>query len=291
MHKQLKCLSIFIVMAASTAVQAQQNQYTTIFYNQDHLVLDSTERADRKHMERYVHSKRRLKVEEKDRVFKIRFYNFSTLSVAEFENSVASQLQTLNTHFTVDSASYQSLFKGTVDIEGSYPILSFEEALLPVGIPISIWTDWQSFVNLDPQEAYIDIKVVEALADSMGSGFAQFGWVNRVATSGIVVRSSAFANQDEGYNEGKILTHLMGNYLGLYPLTGEHECGDDYVQDTPIHPVAITECIEGEVVSPCDNQPMQLHNFMSHTPDGCKDSFTIGQWKRMLWIYEYLNQD
>ena len=117
--------------------------------------------------------------------------------------------------------------------------------------------------------------------------YAQYQWTNQPETSGIVINISVFANGIGSHTEGKALTHLIGNYLGLYPLTGEHQCGDDYVDDTPIHPIQIPECFEEDVISSCDNKKILVNNFMAYSPDTCKDSFTIGQWKRMLFLDDY----
>ncbi len=89
------------------------------------------------------------------------------------------------------------------------------------------------------------------------------------------------------YNQGKTLTHLIGNYLGLYDLWDENAlCGDDYVDDTPIHNAPNYGCETYKHVSTCHEQPAEMiMNFMDNTDDGCQRMFTLGQKLRMQGMF------
>jgi len=106
------------------------------------------------------------------------------------------------------------------------------------------------------------------------------------ATDGIVIGYKYFGTTGTAqfpYNEGKTLTHLMGNYLGLFDLWCEQNpCQDDLVEDTPIHNAPNTGCAPYLHVSTCDGSPAEMTmNFMDNSHDACLYMFTAGQKKRM----------
>lgn len=111
-------------------------------------------------------------------------------------------------------------------------------------------------------------------------------------TDGIVIDADLLGPQPDAkhpYREGKILTHLMGTYLGLLPLWGESPCSDDYVEDTPVHNAPNFEYWSFGHVSTCmDNPREMLENFMDLSPDSVRTFFTKGQVRRM---YAMLSQD
>ena len=89
-------------------------------------------------------------------------------------------------------------------------------------------------------------------------------------------------SEDSNYGLGHTLTHLMGNYLGLYPLWGPSPCHDDYVKDTPIHNAPNFGILNARHVSTCAGYPTELvNNFMDATDDSGLNSFTEGQRDRM----------
>lgn len=132
-------------------------------------------------------------------------------------------------------------------------------------------------------ERYLNVWVTH-LADTI-SGYAQMPGGNK-ETDGIVIDYRYFGTVGTAkapYNEGKTLTHLVGNYLGLYDLWNKNTpCGDDYVEDTPIHNAPNYNCEEYRHVSTCGDNPVEMTmNFMDNTPDACMYMFTLGQKIRM----------
>lgn len=120
------------------------------------------------------------------------------------------------------------------------------------------------------------------------AGYAQFPG-GPYTTDGIVIDTRYFASGTgeiaNHYNAGKTLTHLVGNYLGLYDLWDEtNPCADDKVSDTPIH----NEPNYGlgtnyHHLSLCDTtlQIEMVINFMDNTDDEALTMFTQGQKNRM----------
>ncbi|MEE9371858.1 MAG: M43 family zinc metalloprotease [Saprospiraceae bacterium] len=154
------------------------------------------------------------------------------------------------------------------------------------------WTDYNSIkkartgVKPIAPDQFLNIWIC-ALPDSI-TGYAQMPW-GPSDTDGIVIDHKYIGpiNKDFDYNGGHSLTHLVGNYLGLYPLWGESPCTDDYVQDTPIQSSPSYYCLpKGHWLrSSCEpNLPSLINNFMDNTQDKCLDSFTKGQMARMMAV-------
>jgi len=139
--------------------------------------------------------------------------------------------------------------------------------------------DFSSF----PVENYINIWILDFENDI--TGFAQRPG-GPARTDGIFIDYKFFGTgQDvhERFNEGKTLTHLMGNYLGLKDLWGERPCIDDDIDDTPVHSGPNHGCPSYKHISTCstDNNVEMTMNFMDNTDDACMYMFTVGQMLKM----------
>lgn len=120
---------------------------------------------------------------------------------------------------------------------------------------------------------------------SITTGFAQYpGGVREL--DGIVVGRTYFGvgvHNDERFDQGRTLTHLMGNYLGLRPLWGgEVPCGDDGVTDTPLHNAPNVGRPRPYHYSTCGDTLLEMTmNFMDNTHDDQMYLFTQGQARLM----------
>lgn len=131
----------------------------------------------------------------------------------------------------------------------------------------------------EPQN-YLNIWVGKLVGSS---GFAQMP--NGVLeTDGIVIDQNYFGHQPVPYSEGKTLTHLLGNSLGLANLWGKNKCLDDGVEDTPIHNAPNYNKVEPDEnhISLCAGFKREMYmNYMDNTVDSMLYMFTIGQKERM----------
>lgn len=116
-------------------------------------------------------------------------------------------------------------------------------------------------------------------------GYAQFPG-GKAQTDGVVVLYSAFGNRDKNpggtytsnYDLGRTATHEVGHWLNLRHIWGDASCGNDFVDDTPLHNAANYQCPPEDHRSTCSGQPLEMWmNFMDYTYDRCMNMFSAGQ--------------
>ena len=115
-------------------------------------------------------------------------------------------------------------------------------------------------------------------------GWAQFPGSGNNSTDGVVIDYQNFGVNGTSispYNLGRTATHELGHYFNLYHLWGDNNCGNDWVNDTPIQQEANFGCPNHPSIS-CSNSGDMYMNFMDYTNDACMNSFTIGQRNR-IW--------
>lgn len=139
---------------------------------------------------------------------------------------------------------------------------------------------------LDPTQ-YLNVWVCQLKGNV--AGYAQMPG-GLAETDGIVIDYDFLPGfttvTDYPYNSGKTLTHLVGNYLGLYDLWNEdYPCADDWVADTPNHnaPNHISPAPGTDHIALCGEGPIweMYMNFMDGTDDDSQNMFTAGQKNRI----------
>ena len=151
-----------------------------------------------------------------------------------------------------------------------------------------IWADYYSIKTegsgMHPWNPSEYLNVWVGNLEEGNAGFAQMPG-GPDAYDGIVIDYEYIQDinvPESPYDGGHTLTHLVGNFLGLYPLWGESRCEDDYVSDTPIHNAPHFSCKNNRHLSSCGSHPIEMiNNFMDNTNDDCLEMFTPGQMVRM----------
>lgn len=120
-------------------------------------------------------------------------------------------------------------------------------------------------------------------------GYAQFPGGN-AATDGVVILNRAFGSRTKWpagyyistYDLGRTASHEVGHYFNLRHIWGDANCGNDFVDDTPLHTGANYGCPAPDSRSTCTGTPvMMTMNYMDYTDDACMYMFSGGQKTRM----------
>jgi len=150
--------------------------------------------------------------------------------------------------------------------------------------------DMKNMLAIDPVHA-INIYIT-SIPGSI-KGWATYPWDNSASQNPllfcVVIRSNVLPNGDDPDNNlGRVASHEVGHYLGLYHTFDEYYvCKDgDLVADTPIHLVN-TGC-PSRNPDTCPQHPMvdPIENYMNYTNDLCRTEFSDGQSIRMNQIVQ-----
>ncbi|MCW5907660.1 MAG: T9SS type A sorting domain-containing protein [Chitinophagales bacterium] len=137
-----------------------------------------------------------------------------------------------------------------------------------------------------PRASYLNIWVCN-LGNSL-LGYAQFPG-GAAATDGVVITYTAFGTigtATSPYNKGRTATHEIGHWLNLYHIWGDATCGNDQVNDTPLHNAANYGCPTYPHYSTCTGTPVEMTmNYMDYTNDACMYMFTNGQKARSMALF------
>jgi len=116
-------------------------------------------------------------------------------------------------------------------------------------------------------------------------GYAQFPG-GPAATDGVVLDDNATGNTGTAaapFNKGRTATHEVGHWLNLRHIWGDATCGNDFVDDTPLHNTANYGCPAAGHRSTCTGTPIEMTmNYMDYSDDACMYMFSAGQKARMI---------
>lgn len=127
------------------------------------------------------------------------------------------------------------------------------------------------------RDRYLNIWVCDLGSGTVGgvAGFAQFPGGD-ASTDGIVIQYSFFGAGQ------RTTTHEIGHWLNLIHIWGDEVCGNDRVDDTPVHQNQSFSCDPTQRKSVCGLFPTDdnYENYMDYS-EGCTNMFTKGQVNRM----------
>lgn len=142
-------------------------------------------------------------------------------------------------------------------------------------------------------ERYLNIWVCDMGGGLIGYGQFPDDYTTKPTTDGVVMLFNAFGrvgNLLPGLNLGRVCSHEICHWLNLRHIWGDANCGNDFVDDTPIQLTSNRRCPGFPHVS-CNNGPNgdMFMNYMDYTENGCQNIFTRGQSLRMRAIFATVN--
>lgn len=139
--------------------------------------------------------------------------------------------------------------------------------------------------GLNPTDPTTKLNIWVCTLSNSILGYAQFPG-GPAATDGVVILNTAFGTVGTAaapFNLGRTATHEVGHWVNLRHIWGDATCGNDQVDDTPLHNTANYGCPAQGHLSTCSGTPKEMWmNYMDYTDDRCMYMFSTGQSARML---------
>ncbi len=145
-------------------------------------------------------------------------------------------------------------------------------------------------INAWPTNRYLNIWVCDMAGGLIGYGQFPDEYSVKPNTDGVVMLFNAFGrvgNLLPNLNQGRVCVHEIGHWLNLRHIWGDANCGNDFVDDTPVQQTANNGCPVFPHVT-CNNgiNGDMFMNYMDYTNNGCMNIFTQGQSLRMRAVFK-----
>ena len=333
MKKIITLLLLFcssMTIAESVHANPEKNKRDA-YYDLFHMEIDTSGRVDRYKTDEYLKEQFRKSIVDQEEwiateyqlrresrdytysrdpiVLELVFHILYTGSREEAEGDISFQVDALNRDFGPPMLRE----KDHHDPDGEYgrlaadPSIQFqlssqvERGIANIRPSEERWQDYDGVKDKERGSSPVDpgstINIWVTGPDACLGSYAQYPG-GPVETDGIVIDQRYFGRGSTGHREGKTLTHLMGNWLGLFDLYSapDHEgrfgwCQDDGVPDTPPHNAPNVGDPMPTRHSTCLGYPRAMvMNFMDDTNDKNMYMFTHGQVQRMRYFVEKGNR-
>ena len=207
------------------------------------------------------------------------------------DDQVQSQIEVLNEDFTATNSDYNNYDAGYGAVKGDADInFCLVQIIRQQTTHRSFnFSDGVKFTRRGGSDAVNPMNALNIWVCNLGQnllGYAQFPG-GSPETAGVVCHYRAFGKGDEydlypDYNLGRTMTHEVGHSLGLRHIWGDANCGNDFVDDTPLHNTANYGCPGEGHLSTCTGTPLEMWmNYMDYTDDRCMYFMSDGQVSRM----------
>ena len=206
---------------------------------------------------------------------------------------IQTQIDVLNKDFNAQNADYgnvPALFAGVkANVEISF-------VLEKINRKSTTKTSWgtndamkkTASGGLDPTSPTTKLNLWSCKIGGGILGYAQFPGGSST-TDGVVIDSNSFGLSGAAaapYNLGRTGTHEVGHWMNLRHIWGDANCGNDLVNDTPVHNTANYGVPAYPHYSTCTGTPVEMTmNYMDYTDDNAMYMFTTGQKNRMAAIF------
>ena len=212
-------------------------------------------------------------------------YNAPEQNISDAQ--VQSQIDVLNEDFTATNSDYNNYDAGYGSVKGD---LDIQFCLVQVihkqtshkGFGLN---DNMKFNKSGGSDAVDPMHIFNIWVCDLGKKLLGYAYYPGITPElfGVVCHTGAFGRGEQynlftDYDLGRTTTHEVGHALGLAHIWGDRTCGDDLVDDTPLHNTANVGCPGEGHLSTCTGTPLEMWmNYMDYTDDRCMYFFTDGQ--------------
>jgi hypothetical protein len=223
-------------------------------------------------------------------------YNTPEENISEAQ--IQSQIDVLNEDFNKQNADASTIPTEFNGVAANYGIRFVLDAINRKQSSKKSWQtndgmkkSKQGGIDATDPETKLNIWVVNQMTSGKWVilGYAQFPGGNP-ATDGVVIGHQFFGRTGTvvaPFNKGRTATHEVGHWLNLRHIWGDSNCGNDFVDDTPVAQTSNYGCPVYPYVSTCgnDGHSEMTMNYMDYTDDACMYMFTNGQKARSLALF------
>ncbi len=203
---------------------------------------------------------------------------------------IQSQIDVLNEDFNGQNADFGSVPSTFSGVKASIGVRFVLDQIVRQATNKRSWgtNDFMKMSSkggINPTSPTTKLNLWSCTLSNSILGYAQFPGGSS-ATDGVVILNTAFGRMGTAaapFNKGRTATHEVGHWLNLRHIWGDATCGNDLVNDTPLHNTANYGCPAAGHKSTCTGTPIEMTmNYMDYTNDACMYMFSEGQKSRML---------
>ena len=221
-------------------------------------------------------------------------YNTPDQNISDAQ--VQSQIDVLNEDFNATNRDYNNYDAGYGSVKGDMDI---DFCLVQV---IHKQTKTKSFGTNDNMkydkrggsDAVDPLHIFNIWVCNLGNKLLGYAYYPGISPEkfGVVCHTNAFGrgagyNLFTEYDLGRTTTHEVGHCFGLVHIWGDANCGNDQVDDTPLHNTANFGCPGEGHLSTCTGTPLEMWmNYMDYTDDRCMYFFSDGQSSRASFFID-----
>jgi len=210
---------------------------------------------------------------------------------------VQSQIDVMNEDYTALNKDYNNYDAGYKSVKGDFNI---QFCLVQVihkqtshkAFPLN---DAMKFSKRGGSDVVDPLHKLNIWVCDIGDKYLGYAYIPGTISEerfGVVCHYKAFGrgaqfNLYPDYNLGRTVTHELGHSFGLEHIWGDSNCGNDFVDDTPLQDSPNFGCPGAGHLSTCKGTPLEMWmNFMDYTDDRCMYFFSDGQDTRSKYFMD-----
>ncbi|HEU5166122.1 MAG TPA: M43 family zinc metalloprotease [Chitinophagaceae bacterium] len=213
------------------------------------------------------------------------------------DEQVRSQIVVMNEDFTATNKDYNNYDAGYRSVKGDFDMQFCLAQVIHKQTSHKTFplNDAMKFTQRGGSDAVDPLHYLNIWVCDIGDKYLGYAYLPGTISAerfGVVCHYKAFGkgsqyNLFSEYNLGRTVTHEVGHCFGLEHIWGDAVCGNDLVDDTPLHDSPNFGCPGEGHLSTCTGTPLEMWmNYMDYTADRCMYFFSDGQATRAGFFIE-----